>query len=409
MRLLIGEHFRTAVASLRRSRTRTVLTMVGIAIGVASITTILALAAGVSNILSKQVKDLGGNVAVVRPAQQAIGFSDFGNAMPQTAFTTSPITERDLALIRENKLVEKAAPIMTLGGSVHSKTHTPKRATIVATTPEFISITPLSFSDGEFMDGSTLENTAVLGNQLALDLFGTDKALGKTFSVRGQSFTVIGVLKQQNEPVNINNIDYDQSVMISFESGKLFNNGAAQIQQINIRAKDNVENTRLRDDIQAMLVRNHDNQADTQTLIGSEISDSTNAFFRIVKVVMSAIAGISLLVGGIGIMNIMLVSVAERTREIGLRKAVGASNQMIVMQFMIEALIISVLGGTLGYIAGYVIAFAISIFLPYDPTFNWFIACAAGVLSVGAGVIFGLYPAVRAARKDPIESLRRLH
>ena len=197
--------------------------------------------------------------------------------------------------------------------------------------------------------------------------------------------------------------------MISFESGKLFNNGAAQIQQINIRAKDNVENTRLRDDIQAMLVRNHDNQADTQTLIGSEISDSTNAFFRIVKVVMSAIAGISLLVGGIGIMNIMLVSVAERTREIGLRKAVGASNQMIVMQFMIEALIISVLGGTLGYIAGYVIAFAISIFLPYDPTFNWFIACAAGVLSVGAGVIFGLYPAVRAARKDPIESLRRLH
>ena len=105
----------------------------------------------------------------------------------------------------------------------------------------------------------------------------------------------------------------------------------------------------------------------------------------------------------------MLVSVAERTREIGLRKAVGASNQMIVAQFMIEALIISILGGVLGYIGGYVVAYAISMFLPYDPTFSWFIVGAAAVLSIGVGVLFGLYPAVRAARKDPIESLRRLH
>jgi ABC-type antimicrobial peptide transport system permease subunit len=409
MRWLASEHFRTAVVSLKRSRTRTLLTMVGVAIGVASITTILALSAGVSNILSKQVQDLGGNVAVIRPAERTISFSDFGNAMPQTAYTTSPITERDLSLIQENALVEKAAPLMTLGGSVHSKTHTPSRVTIIATTPDFVAITPLSFADGQFMDGSTLENTAVLGNQLAIDLFGTDQAMGKTFSIRGQSFTVIGVLKRQNNPVNINNIDYDQSVMISFTSGKLFNNGAAQIQQIDVKAKPGVQNTKLRDELQKLLTRNHDNQTDTQTLIGDDISRSSNAFFRIINIVMSAIAGISLLVGGIGIMNIMLVSVAERTREIGLRKAVGASNQMIVAQFMIEALIISILGGVLGYIGGYVVAYAISMFLPYDPTFSWFIVGAAAVLSIGVGVLFGLYPAVRAARKDPIESLRRLH
>jgi ABC-type antimicrobial peptide transport system permease subunit len=383
--------------------------MIGVAIGVASITTILALSAGVANILTKQVRDLGSNIAVIRPVDHTLGLSDFGNSMSQTAYTTSPITERDFESIQKNSMVDKVTPLMTLGGNVHSKDHTPSRVTILATTPSFIEITPLSFADGQFIDDSTLANTAVVGNQLALDLFGTDQAMGKTFSIRGQSFTVIGVLKRKNEPVNVNNIDYDQAVIISFNSGKLFNNGAAQIQQINVQAKDGVDIAKLRDDVQSLLVKNHDSQVDTQTLIGDEISHTSSVFFRVMNVVMSAIAGISLLVGGIGIMNIMLVSVAERTREIGLRKAVGASNQMIVMQFIIEALIISILGGLLGYIAGYIIAFGISIFLPYDPTFNWFTAIAAAVLSVGVGVIFGLYPAARAASKDPIESLRRLH
>lgn len=409
MRLLFKEHFRTAVASLRQSRTRTVLTMVGVAIGVASITTILALSAGVTSILNKQIRDLGSNVVVVRPAERVLSFGDFGNAIAQTAYSTSPITERDLEVLQQSPNVEDVAPLMTLGGNVHSKQHTPERVVILATTPAFVKITPLSFSEGQFMDESTLDNTAVIGNQLAIDLFGTDQAMGKTFSIRGQDFTVIGVLRRQNEPVNVNNIDYDQAVMISFKSGKLFNNGAAQIQQINVRAKSGVETKRLRQEVQDTLVRNHGNQVDVQALVGAEIAQTSTAFFRVVNIVMSAIAGISLLVGGIGIMNIMLVSVAERTREIGLRKAVGASNRMIVTQFMIEALIISIIGGIIGYIGGYVLAYAISFFLPYDPTFSWFVVAAALALSVGVGAVFGLYPAVRAARKDPIESLRRLH
>ncbi len=409
MRILLAEHTRTAVASLKRSKSRSLLTMIGVAIGVASITTILALSSGITNIISKQVADLGTNIAVIRPAQRDLGIGDVGNSMAPTAYTTSPITERDLSLVSENALVDKVAPIMTLGGSVHSKAHTSTHVTVVATTPEFIDITPLEFADGQFIDGSTLDNTAVLGNNLSLELFGTDQSMGKTFSIRGQSFTVIGVLKQQKEPVNVNNVDYDETVFISFKSGKLFNNGVAQIQQINVRGKNGITNTKLRDDLQALIKKNHDNQIDTQTLIGDEIAKASSTFFRVMNIVLSAIAGISLLVGGIGIMNIMLVSVAERTREIGLRKAVGASNQMIVLQFMIEALIISTLGGVLGYVAGYVFAFGISFFLPYDPSFSWFILLAAAVLSIGVGVIFGLYPALRAARKDPIESLRRLH
>lgn len=409
MRLLIGEHFRTAFASLKRSRTRTLLTMTGVAIGVASITAILALSAGVQSILNKQIADLGENVAVVRPTERTLGFSDFGNAMPQNAYSTSPIAERDLGLIRENPNVEVAAPLMTLGGSVHAKDRTPKQATILATTPEFIDITPLTFLDGQFLDGETLEDTAVIGNQLAVDLYGTEQVMGKTLTIRGQRFTIIGITNKMNEPVNVNNIDFDQAVIIGFNSGKLFNNGAAQIQQINIKAKPGVDIATLRNEIQTTLTKNHDNQADSTVLIRDEISRSTNAFFRIINLVMTAVAGISLLVGGIGIMNIMLVSVAERTREIGLRKAVGASNRMIVSQFMVEALIISTIGGFAGYVGGYILAYAVSFFLPYDPSFSWMILGVATALSVGVGVVFGLFPAVRAAKKDPIESLRSLH
>ena len=149
--------------------------------------------------------------------------------------------------------------------------------------------------------------------------------------------------------------------------------------------------------------------AETEAGAGREIAQPTSELFRFVRVVMAVIASISLVVGGIGIMNIMLVGVSERTREIGLRKAVGASNGTIVSQFLIEALIISVLGGLLGFLGGYFIAFVVSLMIPYDPTFSWMIAGWAAALSIGVGVVFGLYPAVRAARKDPIESLRRYH
>jgi len=142
-------------------------------------------------------------------------------------------------------------------------------------------------------------------------------------------------------------------------------------------------------------------------LSGEQIAQPTNRLFSIIAGTTTAIAAISLLVGGIGIMNIMLVSVAERTREIGIRKALGASNGDIVSQFLIESLSLSIGGGIGGYIVGYVLAFGISTFLPFDPLFNWEIAAVAAVVSLVIGTLFGLYPAIRAAQKDPIDALRQ--
>ena len=411
MRFLLFEHYRTATESLRRTRTRTALTILGITIGIASITAILALSSGVTNILHQQTAAIGDNVALVRPAPSPTTLTDLGNPTPANSYTTSPLTERDVESIKKLRGVQKVAPLMTLSGSVYTKEERPATSTILATTPEFSDISQLDLtdSDGQFIESVTFENTAVLGEQLAVNLFGTDQVTGKTFTLKGQKFTVIAVMKRQNNPINYNNVDLDNAVIISLETGKLFNQGAAQIQQINVRAKKGTDMAALQRQIETTLNENHDGEADTTVLVGGQVAKPTSLQFNAVQMMMAFIASISLLVGGIGIMNIMLVSVAERTREIGLRKAVGATSASIITQFMIEALITSLLGGLLGYISGYFFAYVISMFLPYDPAFTWNIALLAASLSVGVGFVFGLYPAIRAARKNPIESLRRIH
>lgn len=409
MSVLLSDHYRTARQSLDRARLRTLLTMSGVAIGVASITAILALAGGVNKVIDKQVADLGHSLAVIRPVSNDPTLADLSNPSPSNAYSTSPLEERDVQTVASLPGTEAAAPLMTLSGSVRTNQTTPAQSIIVATTPALEKVNRLEINDGQFIDSVTTQNTAVLGTQLSIDLFGTEQSIGQTFLIRGQRFTVIGVLKRENKPINYNNIDFDHAAVISLKSGKLFNGGVAQIQQINVEAKDGTDMVAFSRSIGQALQKNHDGQKDAKVFTGSDIAKPTSNLFRFVSGVMTAVASISLVVGGVGIMNIMLVGVSERTREIGLRKAVGASNMTIVSQFLIEALIISVLGGLLGFLGGYLVAFIISLMIPYDPTFSWAIVGWAAALSLGVGVVFGLYPAIRAARKDPIESLRRYH
>lgn len=409
IRLLIVEHVQNAVHSLKSTRLRTLLTTTGIAIGVASITTILALSGGITKVVSNQVEALGGNITVIRPGVPSKGQTNFANPSGEQNYATSTITEQDLIDLETLKDVEAVAPLMVIKSSLRTNSTTVDNGTLVATTPALAGITNLPIRDGQFIDSVTNRDTAVIGSQLSVDLFGTDQSIGKTFKVRGQSFTIIGVLKPTNNPINYNNVDFDHTAIISLESGKSFHEGVAQIQQIDVRAKSVEALPSVIESISARLMKNHHNEKDFTILSGKEIAEPTSKFFNVLTGVMTAIAAISLVVGGIGIMNIMLVNVAERTREIGLRKSVGASNGNIIWQFMVEALIISLLGGVIGYVSGYVIAFLISTFLTFNPAVNWEIALSAFVTSIVVGVVFGIYPALRAARKDPIESLRQYH
>lgn len=407
MRFLLVNHIQNAYQSLRSNRLRSYLTMLGVTIGVASITTILALSAGASKVVSDQVDALGGNIAVVRPGPpSADPLSDISQLTTRRDFAASTITEADFNRIADIPEVSEAAPIMIINGSVSADSTAPAGTPIVATTPELAVISDLEIDTGQFLDAAINPSTVVIGAQLSINVFGTEQSIGKTLTVRGQSFTVIGILKRLNDPINYNMIDFDHAVIMSFASGKKLNQGVAQIQQINIRSTSVAQLEEVIIATNKALLASHNNEHDFTVLSGEQIARPTSQLFYAIAGVSAAVAGISLLVGGIGIMNIMLVSVAERTREIGIRKALGATNSDISSQFIIESLAISIGGGIGGYLVGYLLAFVISTFLTFDPVLNWEIAVIALGVSIVTGVFFGLYPAFRAARKDPIDSLR---
>ncbi len=411
MRLLLANHIANAFESLRSNRLRTTLTVLGVTIGIASIVVILSLSTGATRIITNQITETGGAIAVVRPGSpdRDLAVSDLAATFAGSQ-ATSGLTERDAKDIAKIKHVQAAAPLMLIGGSVTADGNTPRDASIVATTPALAEVTHLPLDSGQFIDSVTNRDTAVIGAQLAVDLFGTEESIGHTFRTHGTDFTVIGILKRLDKPVNYNNVDFDHAAIISLDSGKAFNQNVAAIQQINIRATAKDKLPIVTAQANKLLSRNHDGEKDYVILSGDKLAQPANRLFSAVAATLTVVAAISLLVGGIGIMNIMLVSVAERTREIGIRKALGASNAHIIWQFLIESLAMSFAGGVFGYIGGYLVAFAIArTFLTFNPAFTWLIVGYALGVSVVIGVIFGLYPAIRAARKDPIEALRQYH
>lgn len=406
---LIFEHVSGAIYSLKTTRTRTLLTILGITVGIMSLTAILALSAGVTRVVSHQVDELGGNLAVIRPSVPSRTVSELTTPVSQQFYSTSTLTDADVVALRELPGVTASAPLMMIHGTLRTERDHVDSAPVLATTPDFFQMTKLTTRDGQVLEDIASETTAVIGAQLAVDLFGTDKPIGQMFTLRGHEFTVIGVLKRTNNPINYNNIDTDNAAIITLEAGKSMHRDAPQIQQINIQADDAARLPGVVDAANRTLTEKHQGEHDFTIVYGDEIAAPTSQLFAAITGVMAAITAISLVVGGIGIMNIMLVGVAERTREIGLRKAVGASDVSIVNQFLIEALLMSIIGGIIGYLAGYIVAFAISTQLTFNPAFTWQIAATAVGVAVVVGVVFGLYPAARAARKDPIESLRQYH
>ncbi len=408
MRILFWSHIQNARDSLRSNRGRSTLTMLGITIGVASVTAILALSGGASQIVSNQVDSLGGNIAVVRPGTQPSSNIDrLTQLQSPQQFASSTLTTNDLDSIERIEGVEGVAPLSLLSGAVSGDTTAPAGTTIVATTATLEQVNQLSIQEGQFLEPRITLPAAVIGAQLSIDIFGTEQSIGKTIQLRGEAFTVIGILKRANMPINYNGVDFDRSVIISREDSELIASSAPQIQQINIRSTSVETLAGVIVEINKALLRNHLGEADFVVLSGEEIAQPTSELFAVIAGVTAAIAAISLLVGGIGVMNIMLVNVAERTREIGIRKAVGASNGDIVWQFLIESLALSIGGGVAGYALGYGAAFGLSFLLPFEPLFSLEIAAFAIALSIVVGVIFGLYPAYRAARKDPISALRQ--
>lgn len=397
-------HFRLATTSLRRNRVRTILTTLGIIIGVASITLVLALSEGARHTVTQQVSELDGNVILVEPGkkvdQQLSAYNPYSKSL------TSTLTEEDLGSTKAIPAVTAVAPSMYLSGTIIGQSQS-VTAPIIATSEDLLTILGLKVQSGQFIDKTTNRDTVVLGQDLAIRLLGTNRTASQQVKLKGRDHTVIGILSPTDKPINLSGTDLDQAAFISLEDGKSFNQGIAQIQQLTLSVKDPAQLSQTADTVHQEILDNHLGEEDFTVLAGDQIAHSADSQFNSIVAITGIVSAITLIVGGIGIMNIMLVSVAERTREIGIRKALGATDQQILTQFLIESLLMSFGAGIIGVLAAAILAFIVASQLSFQPIIGPSVILMGVGSAIIVGVIFGLYPAVKASRKDPIIALRQ--
>lgn len=407
MALLFKTHFKLARTSIKENRTRSFLTCLGIAIGVASIILILSLMGSISNLVKNEVSEIGSDLIVVRPNSTKSSINNIIEELTSSnTFQQSSLSLSDIDTISGLGNVAAVAPISTSVNTLESEKNTFTSVPVLGTTPDFAKIEPLALRYGTFFTDNNKENGVVLGHTLSLALFNTiNSTVGKTVSILGEKFMVVGVLDEIEKSINFDNVDFDNALIMDVHTlDKLL--GSTQIQQINIKAANTDSLAVISGSIRNKLKDSKSGDENFTVAYGDDITHPASSLFTVVSGMLAIVAAISLVVGGIGVMNIMLVSVAERTHEIGIRKAVGASSRNILMQFLFEALILSILGGIFGLVLGYILAFLISVITPFAPYISWEILALTLLTTLAVGIIFGIYPALKAASKNPIESLK---
>lgn len=405
-------NIRMAMSSIRTSKWRSFLTMLGIIISVVSIVTIVSLGEGVKHQLNAQINHTGKNLITVRGGniveRNAKGTITHVNLL--NLFTGTNLNEADYQNVLKVPNLQLVVPFAAVSGTPQAEDGTRSNTiSTVATTGRGADVLSQDVQYGGFFsDSDTDMATAVIGKQVAEQLFKEDAPIGKSFQLRGQRVVVQGVFKKFAASPLTPGIDYNNTIFIPYSFGQRVTGASLQPYQILVRPTAGVSSTKAAKDITSSLQQAHGGQADFTVLeAGDNIALAGTALSLITNVV-AAIAAVSLIVGGIGIMNIMLVSVSERTHEIGVRKAVGATNKQILRQFMTEAIMLSVTGGILGVIFAVIANYLLRIFTNLQPVITIPIVLIAVSVAVAVGTIFGMAPALQAARKDPIEALRRI-
>ena len=387
---MIFQSVRMALKAIASNKMRSFLTVLGVVIGVISVTVLIAIAQGTTSSVTSSIESLGTNLLTVNIRTYR------NNPVTMDALTT---------LQKDNPVISGIAPVISQSATVKAGTITYDEGTVEATVPGYDTIRNLSVSEGRFLKQPDLDNrsfVAVVGSEVADELYGTRNVVGETFSMGGYDFTIVGVLTEKGSTSAGSS---DSRIIIPFTLGQrlLFQPGIRTF-YASASSSDTVNAAQAVLESYLMTTFN-DSDAYTiynQTDMLSTITDTT----KTLTLMLGGIAGISLLVGGIGIMNIMLVSVSERTREIGIRKAIGAARGNILLQFLIEALVISLLGGLLGLAIALALTGVLSQALSMTLTLSPAVAEMAIAFSLFIGVVFGIYPANKASRLTPIEALR---
>jgi len=414
------DNVRVALDGLVANKMRSALTMLGVVIGVAAVIALLSIGEGAQASITDQITSVGTNLLFVSP-----GAASHRGPVQGASGSAVTLTYADAEAIADPGNVPDAAVVAPVYGKstqiIFGDTNV--NGSVTGVTAEYQEAFELEVASGDFIDEKDVDkraNVAVLGYQAAQDLFGGFDPIGQKIKVAltGEnggrvSLTVIGVLEEEGDSM-LNSTDDTVFTPISTAQTKIFNGrnerGELVVTRVNVVAASEDQTTPVQDQIEVLLRSRHDlgsdEDADFNVMNQSDMLEMASEITGILTVFLGAIAGISLLVGGIGIMNIMLVSVTERTREIGLRKAVGARKADILTQFLMEAVVLSLLGGLLGILLGVGLAQLVDMTGLMDSVVTLNSVLLAVGFSFAIGLFFGIYPANQAAKLNPIEALR---
>ncbi|MEH0935905.1 ABC transporter permease [Micromonospora psammae] len=390
----VAEAWRVALDALRANRMRSALTMLGVIIGVASVVLLVAIGTGTKQKVEQQVEGLGSNLLLVVPGKIEVG----------TAPVVSPLTLKDVdAVSRVVGDPSRVAVTVASGATARAGNRSDFTTVqgVLETTP---TVFTRSLARGRYLTGADVDTSrrvAVLGDSVARALFPDRDPLGQQVTLAGVRFRVIGVFTPLGQSLGV---DRDDEVHVPVTAAQRLW-GTQRVDGIAVKAPDRERIDELGDRIVAELGRRHPDtefSAVTQQQILGVLGD----ILGVLTGVLAAIAGISLLVGGVGVSNIMLVSVRERTREIGLRKAVGARPRDIGVQFLLEAVLLTAIGGLTGMALGVGTALLVDAFSPIPAAITWWSLALAFGVSAAVGIVFGVVPAQRAGRLDPVTALR---
>ncbi len=407
--MMLSEDVKTGIASVRKARFRSFFTMLGIIIGVVSVISIVSLGEGVKRQITGQVADLGSNLITVRPGK-LVNRDENGKVGSVNLFASTGIaslTSQDVESIRKVKGVQAAASMGTISGLPSYNDKDFAEGVIVVTTSDLTKVIDHQVEFGSFFtNDASNSSSAVIGPGVAEKLFNETVPIGKTITIRDKDFKVDGIFEPFKEVPITSGIDLNNAVFLPEEAVKELTGTTVPIYEILVKANSDQAIPAAASGIESVVRANHDGQEDFTVLKQDEVSVASDELLGLLTKMIVGMAGITLLVGGIGIMNVMLVSVTERTKEIGIRKAIGATNRQIRSQFMIEATILSVWGVVIGIIIAGLSNIVLRIFTDLEPVLQWQPIVLASVISIAIGVLFGVIPAIKASRKDPIESLR---
>ena len=401
--MLLGEIIQVALSAIRANKLRSLLTMLGIIIGVGAVITMVALGSGAQKSVQDRIQALGPTLLSLFPGQNFRG----GVAITQAQSLTY---DDDTALANNIRYVTDVVPELTRNMQVQYGAQN-INVSVVGSTPNYVPVHNYTVTAGRMFtagDESSRQRYAVLGSQIPTDLNANGVAMiGQQIMIRGIPFEIIGLLSEKGSQGFQNP---DEQILIPYQTARYRVVGTDRLRQITVKVADLSSMNLAMIEIERVLRRAHkirpgadnDFQIRNQTDVLSTFQQTTETF----KFLLAGIAAVSLLVGGIGIMNIMLVSVTERTREIGVRKALGATRGNILFQFLVEALVLCLAGGVTGILLGSLGALLLSTLMHWNTLISPFAILLAFFFSALVGLFFGIWPAKRAASLDPIQALR---